>query len=857
MAIFEPSDLFVVQRVTGDSAGHYSVAVQDMEAHFESSPAVFFRGAVNLTISQTGQLQGPDGDIRNNGDLYVNDTAGTVYSDWPGISGESTNVGDRIVWDDDPGVWILIKDVAGTGTLTDVSGVEPIQVSKGQGSQPIPGGSETEPIISIKDATTSTTGSAMQAEASDFSGDGVDTRDGHPLFVTPKQVMEYGGSGGVDPDNDARYVEVAGDNMTGNLTFDTDKIELKTDGSAKFANTVASGSADFTGPYTYISSGGLGVMANSSTTKAAILPDGSADFAGGDTVITDSGNVKCGDFDDDVGSFIGSAGTIAVRKDGGGSADVMLGVYNGGTTAGSLVSRVNGDGSADFAGRVNAGGSSADPVQNEPGLAAYNDDGGTTATIFGNNLDSSGTGRLLELRSNNVAKVIVGADGSVTFSGNISGGEGANFSGGIVSNFRGSADQYCFGAGQVSVDGPGLNSENAWITADGSATFSGFVDVIREANNLEGYLGIGPGDDKEKAMFLNRNNAIELHFWSDYSTTPNALISSAGDILLGGVIKPDYPDDHSPNTVLNADGSATFEGEVEALTLTTDLNGSGVYALRSLGGSAEVFRGGLAKDNITSRITADGSATFSAKVETIGEEAAVHIGIDKDSNKVPLNIFDTANGSTPLARINGDGSATFGAGVQIGTTNVSNSDTGGFLYATRFVDDSNKGSAALCSEDSGVLYGLQVIDRSSGAGVVKASIDMDGAADFATAVTIGSSTAYSGTKDGWAFRAFVYRNGNALAAYYDDIHTTPSAPYFLRCQVSGGDTVSIRSDGTAEFAGTVTANGTILTRSSGTLDVGDRLEKVDAALQSLKTAVTANSTLDELRAAIISALTDV
>ena len=130
MAIFEPSDLFVVQRVTGDNAGHYSVAVQDMEAHFEASPAVFFRGAVNLTISQTGQLQGPDGDIRNNGDLYVNNTDGTVYSDWPGIASETTSVGDRVVWDADPGEWILIKDVAGTGTLTDVSGVELFKLVK-------------------------------------------------------------------------------------------------------------------------------------------------------------------------------------------------------------------------------------------------------------------------------------------------------------------------------------------------------------------------------------------------------------------------------------------------------------------------------------------------------------------------------------------------------------------------------------------------------------------------------------------------------------------------------------------------------------------------------------------------------
>ena len=149
MAIFEPSALFVVQRVVGDSAGHYSVAVADMEKHFEDSPAVFFRGAVNLTISQAGQLQGPDGDIRSNGDLYINDTAGTCFANWEGINGERVNVGDRVIWDADPGEWILIKDDAGLGTLTDIDGVEPIQVSKGQADQPIPGGSATEPIISI------------------------------------------------------------------------------------------------------------------------------------------------------------------------------------------------------------------------------------------------------------------------------------------------------------------------------------------------------------------------------------------------------------------------------------------------------------------------------------------------------------------------------------------------------------------------------------------------------------------------------------------------------------------------------------------------------------------------------------
>ena len=64
-------------------------------------------------------------------------------------------------------------------------------------------------------------------------------------------------------------------------------IDLFTDGSAlfagggKFVNTVTSGSNDYTGPYTYISSGGMGVMANSSTPMAAVNADGSAEFAGG------------------------------------------------------------------------------------------------------------------------------------------------------------------------------------------------------------------------------------------------------------------------------------------------------------------------------------------------------------------------------------------------------------------------------------------------------------------------------------------------------------------------------------------------------------------------------------------------
>ena len=66
-------------------------------------------------------------------------------------------------------------------------------------------------------------------------------------------------------------------------------------------------------------------------------------------------------------------------------------------------------------------------------------------------------------------------------------------------------------------------------------------------------------------------------------------------------------------------------------------------------------------------------------------------------------------------------------------------------------------------------------------------------------------------------------------------------------KVGATEIARIDKSGNATFSGTVTANGTILTRSSGTLDVGDRLEKVDAALQLLKTEAAAATTIAGLK----------
>jgi hypothetical protein len=71
---------------------------------------------------------------------------------------------------------------------------------------------------------------------------------------------------------------------------------------------------------------------------------------------------------------------------------------------------------------VNAG-SSASPIASNFAINAINSDDATSATIFGNNLGSAGTGRLLDLRSNSNAKMTVEADGSALFAKDVRAGD--------------------------------------------------------------------------------------------------------------------------------------------------------------------------------------------------------------------------------------------------------------------------------------------------------------------------------------------------------------------------------------------------------------------------------------------------
>ena len=137
------TDLFVVQKV--DTLQHHKVTLEDLEKYIEASPSVTFKGKVDLTADPAGQGVLP----ASNGDMYINTGDGASHSGWTGITAATpVNPGDRVLWDSDPGEWILISDAADPGGQVDsIVGQTPILVDDSLV------GSATAPVISILDAT--------------------------------------------------------------------------------------------------------------------------------------------------------------------------------------------------------------------------------------------------------------------------------------------------------------------------------------------------------------------------------------------------------------------------------------------------------------------------------------------------------------------------------------------------------------------------------------------------------------------------------------------------------------------------------------------------------------------------------
>ena len=95
---------------------------------FHIDTELTYQGAVNLTAPMNVPL--------NNGDLYVNNTAGVVHSSWAGIGGVTAREGNFVGYATSKARWFLLGDIA-SGSVTDVSGGLGIDVDDSKPAQPV------------------------------------------------------------------------------------------------------------------------------------------------------------------------------------------------------------------------------------------------------------------------------------------------------------------------------------------------------------------------------------------------------------------------------------------------------------------------------------------------------------------------------------------------------------------------------------------------------------------------------------------------------------------------------------------------------------------------------------------------
>ena len=490
-------------------------------------------------------------------------------------------------------------------------------------------------------------------------------------------------------------------------------------------------------------------------------------------------------------------------------------------------------------------------------LQAVTDEGNTTtngATFGGGNIELAAGGSITAngtLQINNAAgepQAYMVNDGSISIAWNllssglctyISGVSGKHFIG-----FNGSADSGTIqldpsdgsiaAAGAVNTD-VGLQAETQWGNAyvaasgsngltlnqkdgtpissmgwDGSITAAGIVS-INTSNVASGtQLGINKAGGGYGAYFYNDGSSTSLYLNKSDGMANILLEGKSGTVKLGGT-QPS-----APNITLSGDGSITAAGSIKSET------SANTWTAMYNDGAIESYNAGSQKWFLSAdgNITAAGGATFAGTV---------------DCNTKSL----TQNGVVLL---------------NSGTLQVRN--------------DAGNGS-------------VEIYKDGNGAGNITISLNGDGSITAAGGGTFGDSVAFGGTLagvDGGKEGVFVSKTGriyatasNASLPIWEGFtlgDTTPTSKisangeaFFKGSTLVGGTSanpkITLSSSGSATFAGNVTSNGTILTRAGGvTLDVGDRLEKVDAALTALKSAAAASSDFATLKSAIATALSN-
>ncbi len=316
------------------------------------------------------------------------------------------------------------------------------------------------------------------------------------------------------------FVNVAGDNMTGDLTLGTDKITLNaTTGSAAFESSV-NGSAFYS-----LEPTGTPALAklnwfhfylkdDAGDTTAEIKNDGSAEFAGNVSTTARFSADRANPGDGCYRGNLNGATTSIIYADG---------RFTLGGTPNAPTVDIKADGSASFASEVSIGGLLT--VDRASGGAIEVKQSGTSVFY----LDTSGLIGIGGLASTpGQANInLKGSDGSATFagvgtfSGDLRVQDGGNF------RVRTAVD---------SATDAILLQNNGNITASGSATFAGRITVDTSPDPLNSHAYVGITSHPDRAVYRATNINGGKVFSGHTDSTETSSITASGNASFASTI---------------------------------------------------------------------------------------------------------------------------------------------------------------------------------------------------------------------------------------------------------------------------------------------------------------------------------
>ena len=464
------------------------------------------------------------------------------------------------------------------------------------------------------------------------------------------------------------FVDYDGDNMTGDLTFNTDKIVLgATFGTGTFAGNIeiggdvsspTAGGVEITGTGTVIANrignpnpvsyADCFVGRYNGVDTSEIKADGSATFTSTVTanIFESTGRNEINLADDGTGLAIQKAGATVGNL--GVEGDVYkIGAIRNSTGSIEFTTKQSGvttpkltianDGSATFAGGLNLGYDLASKVSvrpsalDESGIYLFEGDAGYTDSLVKAQYNQTLAGSDAKLWEG--VGVVSGAfattstilpDGSATFAGNI------DLTDSTVDLYS-KTTNISSKTFQLFSDIGGTKVEKVAITANGSATFASDVAV-----------GLFSTDGLTKGVTIRESGAVQV---SSPASSANAL-----QVIKGSV---------GETVLIRNDGSATFVGDVSAL---------GYAASVGAGPNAYVFAGyNDVGADLTSSIDRYGSANFESSV------TSKYSGQGKVQTAASIvhGVMVKDTGENINVTLDWDGSASFASSIGIGTMSPS------------------------------------------------------------------------------------------------------------------------------------------------------------------------------------------